>query len=55
MGTTTVRHPDSALESSMADFAAETVINAPVEHVWKALANIGSIYEWNPGGTQVSI
>ena len=33
----------------MADFAADTIINAPVEHVWKALARIGSIYEWNPG------
>ncbi len=33
----------------MADFTVETTIDAPAEQVWEALADIGSIYKWNPG------
>lgn len=33
----------------MASFKTETKINAPVEAVWKALANIENICRWNPG------
>ena len=33
----------------MSTFVVETTINAPVEKVWSALADIGAIYKWNPG------
>ncbi|MGI9543055.1 MAG: SRPBCC family protein [Cyclobacteriaceae bacterium] len=33
----------------MHDFTVQETINAPVTHVWKALADIGNIYQWNPG------
>lgn len=33
----------------MGTFAVQTEINAPVADVWAALADIGSIYKWNPG------
>ncbi|MFQ5855106.1 MAG: SRPBCC family protein [Anaerolineae bacterium] len=33
----------------MNSFTTEIQINAPVENVWKALADIGNIYLWNPG------
>ena len=33
----------------MNSFATETTINASVEQVWEALADIGNIHAWNPG------
>ena len=33
----------------MNSFATKTTINAPVNQVWSALADIGNIYAWNPG------
>ena len=33
----------------MHSFATETTINAPIKSVWEALADIGNIYQWNPG------
>ncbi len=33
----------------MASFETEIEIDAPVEEVWRALADIGDIYRWNPG------
>ncbi len=36
----------------MGTFATETTIDAPVEEVWEALADIGNIYAWNPGVIQ---
>ena len=33
----------------MATFETEIEIEAPIEQVWDVLADIGSIYEWNPG------
>ena len=33
----------------MSSFATKTTIKAPVEKVWETLADIGSIYLWNPG------
>ena len=33
----------------MNSFTTETTIDAPVETVWAALADIGNIYAWNPG------
>lgn len=33
----------------MSSFATKTTINAPIENVWSALADIGNIYAWNPG------
>ncbi len=33
----------------MASFVTSTVIEAPHEQVWAALADIGSIHVWNPG------
>ena len=33
----------------MNSFATETKIDAPVNQVWDALADIGNIYAWNPG------
>ncbi len=33
----------------MSSFAIGTKINAPIEHVWQVLADIGNIYQWNPG------
>jgi uncharacterized protein YndB with AHSA1/START domain len=33
----------------MGTFEVQTEINAPVADVWAALADIGSIYQWNPG------
>lgn len=36
----------------MGSFATETTIDAPVDAVWEALSDIGSIYEWNPGVIQ---
>ena len=36
----------------MGSFAADTMIDAPVEKVWEALADIGGIDEWNPGVVQ---
>lgn len=33
----------------MHDFTVKEKINAPVQEVWKALADIGNIYQWNPG------
>ncbi|MFP3883206.1 MAG: SRPBCC family protein [Actinomycetota bacterium] len=33
----------------MANFTTSTVIHAPREKVWAALADIGSIHVWNPG------
>jgi uncharacterized protein YndB with AHSA1/START domain len=33
----------------MASFTTETKIEAPVEEVWNALADIGNIYRWNRG------
>lgn len=33
----------------MNSFATETTIDAPIEAVWAALADIGNIYAWNPG------
>lgn len=33
----------------MNSFSRETSISAPVEQVWQALADIGEIYNWNPG------
>ena len=33
----------------MHQFQVETVINAPRTAVWQALADIGNIYQWNPG------
>lgn len=33
----------------MSSFETHININAPVDHVWDVLADIGSIYEWNPG------
>lgn len=35
--------------SDMANFTSSTVIHAPTEQVWAALADIGSIHVWNPG------
>lgn len=35
----------------MANFTTTTLINAPREAVWSALADIGSISIWNPGVT----
>ena len=36
----------------MSDFTTEIKIEAPVDRVWDTLADIGSIYEWNPGVKQ---
>ena len=36
----------------MGTFVEEITINAPTEAVWNALADIGSIYKWNPGVKQ---
>lgn len=33
----------------MSTFSTDIKINAPLDHVWAALADIGSIYQWNPG------
>ena len=33
----------------MGTFATTTTINAPVTAVWQTLADIGTIYQWNPG------
>ena len=33
----------------MGTFATSTTVNAPVTAVWQALADIGNIYQWNPG------
>ena len=33
----------------MTTFAVQTTIDAPVTAVWQALADIGTIYQWNPG------
>lgn len=33
----------------MAKFTTSTIIHAPKEDVWAALADIGSIHVWNPG------
>lgn len=33
----------------MSSFAVETTIDAPIEKVWGALADIGTISRWNPG------
>lgn len=33
----------------MGSFSVNTTIDAPVEAVWAALADIGAIYRWNPG------
>ncbi|MEM8858393.1 MAG: SRPBCC family protein [Chloroflexota bacterium] len=30
-------------------FATDIIIHAPIEKVWEALADIGTISEWNPG------
>jgi uncharacterized protein YndB with AHSA1/START domain len=34
---------------TLSSFATDIKINAPVEQVWQALADIGNIYLWNPG------
>ena len=28
---------------------SSTIINAPQDKVWSTLADLGSIYKWNPG------
>lgn len=33
----------------MTTFATDIWIDAPLEHVWETLADIGSIHRWNPG------
>ena len=33
----------------MNSFATDITINAPIEKVWETLADIGTIYKWNPG------
>ena len=33
----------------MTTFSKTTTINAPIEDVWAALAEVGDIHEWNPG------
>ena len=33
----------------MGEFAESIIISAPIEQVWQTLADIGSIYLWNPG------
>ncbi len=33
----------------MSNFSAHIKINAPKEQVWAVLADLGSIYKWNPG------
>jgi uncharacterized protein YndB with AHSA1/START domain len=33
----------------MTTFATSTIIDAPRDRVWAALADIGSIHQWNPG------
>lgn len=33
----------------MSSFSTDIKINAPVDNVWAALADIGNIYQWNPG------
>ena len=33
----------------MATFSTAIEIDAPVEKVWETLADIGNIYQWNPG------
>ncbi len=33
----------------MSSFTTEIKINASVENVWPVLADIGNIYQWNPG------
>ncbi len=33
----------------MSNFTTEIKIDAPVYRVWDTLADIGRIYEWNPG------
>ena len=35
--------------AGMASFVTSTVINAPHDQVWAALADIGTIHVWNPG------
>lgn len=35
--------------ADMANFTTSTIIHAPREEVWTALADIGSIHAWNPG------
>ncbi|MEO6457712.1 MAG: SRPBCC family protein [Chloroflexia bacterium] len=36
----------------MSSFTTETRIDAPVDKVWAALADIGAIHRWNPGVVQ---
>ena len=36
-------------EQTMTEFAVSTTINAPINIVWAALADIGNIADWNPG------
>ncbi len=36
----------------MARFTTTIKINAPKEKVWEVLADLGSIYKWNPGVSQ---
>ena len=33
----------------MGTFATTVTINAPVTAVWETLADVGNIYQWNPG------
>ena len=33
----------------MVKFTTDINIDAPVEEVWKVLADVGTISEWNPG------
>ena len=33
----------------MSSFTESVIINAPIEQVWTALADIGAIADWNPG------
>jgi uncharacterized protein YndB with AHSA1/START domain len=33
----------------MAQFSTHAEIEAPINRVWDALADIGNIYQWNPG------
>ena len=33
----------------MSTFTVETVVDAPADRVWAALADIGEIHVWNPG------
>jgi uncharacterized protein YndB with AHSA1/START domain len=36
-------------ENDMSTFIESTIINAPRDKVWAALADIGTIADWNPG------